>query len=60
MSDIEAQARELCSSCKSGIQVRQRPDTKEWVHDYTYDVGRAGRGHSHFLCQAHDLRKSNE
>jgi hypothetical protein len=57
--DIEEQAKAQCPSCKAGITVRQRPDTKEWVHDYTYDVGMAGRGHAHFICSAHDLRIKN-
>jgi hypothetical protein len=61
-SEFDAKCRELCPHCKAGAVLRQREDTREWVHDFaTGDGGPLGRrmmGHS--ICHAHDFRIQNK
>ena len=51
----------ICTHCKYGIAVRQREDTKEWVHDGAIAIaGTLGRRHSHSICLANDYRNENK
>lgn len=43
--------RDVCPHCKLGIAVRQRDDTKEWVHDLF-----RGTAVSHGICLATHFR----
>lgn len=58
--EFEAKCREICLHCAAGEPVRQRTDTGEFVHDFSFGgvdpkIGRrTGMGHS--ICSAHDLR----
>ena len=62
-TEFDAECKNLCPHCAAGEPVRQRDDTKEWVHDFSFgavdpNTGRkSGIGHS--LCAAHEFRKQN-
>ena len=61
--ELEAKCKELCPHCKAGEPVRQREDTREFVHDFSFGapegtpLGRRQMGHG--ICGAHDLRTQN-
>jgi hypothetical protein len=46
--------RAVCPHCAAGIKVRQRSDTREWVHDSA--VGKTGFAHT--ICLATHFRNS--
>jgi hypothetical protein len=58
--EFETKCRDLCPHCAAGEHVRQRTDTSEWVHDWSFGgmdpkIGRR-TGIGHGICLAHDLR----
>ena len=61
--EFEARCKELCPHCAAGEKVRQRTDSLEWVHDFSFGetdkkIGRPiGMGHS--ICSAHEFRKQH-
>lgn len=57
-SDLETQARKLCPHCFAGIAVRQRIDSREFVHDSF--AGPRGVQKGHTICQANGLRQDFE
>ena len=51
----------VCPTCAAGQVVRQRTDTKEWVHDVvtkTMPGGRLVTTVAHGICGANGLRNS--
>ncbi len=61
--EFAAKCKELCPHCAAGEKVRQREDTAEFVHDFSFGavdplLGRP-RGMGHSICQAHEFRKQN-
>jgi hypothetical protein len=57
--ELEELCKDVCPACAQGIPLRQRTDTKEWVHDKIVEMNKAKTSHlvSHFLCLGHGLRK---
>jgi hypothetical protein len=49
--EFESTIRDICPHCKAGIKVRQRDDTKEFVHDIF-----RGTAISHGICLATHFR----
>lgn len=47
--------RDICPQCKAGTKVRQREDTKEWVHDIF-----RGTAISHGICLATHFRNKHK
>ena len=43
--EFQSMIEDICPHCRSGIKVRQREDTKEWVHDLF-----RGTAVSHGIC----------
>lgn len=59
-SDFDAKCGELCETCRKGVAVRFRDDTKEFVHDSAVPIpGTLGFRMGHFYCTASDFRKEN-
>lgn len=56
--DVEELAKMTCPHCRAGIVVRQRQDTKEYVHDSVAWEHGVRDGHS--ICWANGLRKELE
>ena len=58
--EFNAKCKDLCLHCAAGAVVRQRTDTREWVHDFASGdladkpFGRRQIGHG--ICQAHQFR----
>lgn len=50
-SEFESTIKDICPHCKIGVTVRQREDTKEWVHDIF-----RGTAVSHGICLATHFR----
>ena len=46
---------DVCPSCKNGVKLRQRDDTKEWVHDVY-----RGNTVSHSFCLASNFRNKHK
>ncbi len=63
-AEFDAKCRELCPHCAAGEPVRQRLDTDEFVHDFSFGEvdpkinRRIGIGHS--ICSAHEFRMQNK
>lgn len=61
--EFEQKCKELCPNCAAGVTVRQREDTKEWIHDWAFGGTdpKTGRltGIGHGICGAHDFRTAN-
>lgn len=49
--EFEAACKDICLYCKAGVAVRQREDTREWVHDIF-----RGNAVSHSICMATHYR----
>lgn len=47
--------KEVCPNCAAELPLRQRADTREWVHDNV-----RGSGVSHAFCLAHHLRTKHQ
>jgi hypothetical protein len=54
-ADLQEIIKHTCPHCNAGIAVRQREDTKEWVHDRS--VKSTGQ-FTHTICLANWLRNS--
>lgn len=48
----------VCPHCQRNSPVRQRNDTKEWVHDNKKQVGHMVVSVDHVLCWANGFRNS--
>jgi len=46
--ELQALVNDICPHCAAGFEVRQRDDTKEWVHDQP----------GHTICWASRLRNN--
>jgi len=51
-ADFGDLCRTVCPNCAQGVEVRYRPETREYVHDV-----RRGNSVSHGLCLANGLWK---
>jgi hypothetical protein len=51
--EFEKMATDNCPYCKSGNVARFRPETSEFVHDYS-----KGTGFSHALCLSNGMRNA--
>jgi len=49
--EFESTIKDICPHCRNGTAVRQRADTKEWVHDFF-----RGTAISHGICLATHFR----
>lgn len=47
-----------CADCARGFAVRQRADTREWVHDRTTETATGGVSVRHSFCWASGIRNS--
>ena len=64
---LEQMARDICPACRrahrmdfngeKGHTLRQRSDTKEWVHDFIKPTAKDTSLFEHVFCQADALRK---
>lgn len=55
--NFEDFCRDICPHCKDDAAVRQREDTKEWVHDTSVEIpGTLGKRMGHAFCLASNFR----
>jgi len=54
-AEFDEMARTNCPHCAAGLEVRQRLDTKEFVHDHT-----AEGSHRHTICWSNGMRQSED
>ncbi len=55
--EFDAKCKDLCQYCRDGMAMRQREDTKEWVHEGAVAIpGTLGKRMSHTVCLASDFR----
>lgn len=57
-TEFDEIVKQTCPHCAAGVVVRQRTDTKEWIHDFATIVGPLSKRHGHTLCLASYLRNS--
>lgn len=53
--EFESFCRDICPQCKAGVVVRQREDTREFVHDIVSERGPM-KSWSHVFCLASHFR----
>ncbi len=53
--EFEQTCKDVCPNCANSAPLRQRTDTKEWVHDHV-----KGAGHSHAFCLASHFRNKHK
>ncbi len=59
--EFEAKCKEACQYCHDGMAIRQREDTKEWVHEGAVAIpGTLGKRMSHTVCLASDFRNEHK
>ncbi len=59
--EFEVKCKELCQYCHDGMAIRQRDDTKEFVHEGAVAIpGTLGKRMSHTLCMASNFRNENK
>jgi len=61
VDDVEAYCKQVCQYCHDGMAIRQREDTKEWVHEGAVAIpGTLGKRMSHTVCLASDFRNEHK
>ncbi len=59
--EFDAKCKELCQYCHDSMAIRQREDTKEWVHEGAVAIpGTLGKRMSHTVCLASDFRNEHK
>src|SRR5229473_7615137 len=59
--EFDAKCKELCQYCRDGMAMRQREDTREYVHEGVVAIpGTLGKRMSHTVCLASDFRNDNK
>ena len=59
--EFEVNCKEACQYCHDGMAIRQREDTREWVHEGAVAIpGTLGKRMSHTVCLASDFRNEHK
>ncbi len=59
--EFDEKCKESCQYCHDGMAIRQREDTKEWIHEGAVAIpGTLGKRMSHTVCLASNFRNDHK
>jgi hypothetical protein len=59
--EFDEKCKALCQHCHDSMAIRQRDDTKEWIHEGAIAIpGTLGKRMSHTVCLASDFRNEHK